>query len=344
MGFLSRLFGGKPEDILLKGEREMSDGNFYEARCCFEDGLSRCRNKMEYANLIEQFEQNIIKANNSLSRLNLDVAGHAISERNIDKAREHLELAKTLTLEPEVREKADLLLASINEKVNNTKELATPTGCSSCSSCSPHGEAGKVESALDDTELDPRIHYELLIHQLPEEMFERYLALGEDFAYIYIAASRDEHSYALELLEAWHKSDADDDIYLNEKGKILHRLGQIEQSEECFRAAIACNTNNHLPYLGLSLLMLEGNRFDDAGLLLDEMIAGNIFRGQSIMMRGEVFQLTGDLDRAIEVYASLLPTPLAKSAAEKLYEILQLQNRHAEAAALHKQYLKSCSH
>lgn len=344
MGLFSRLFGNNPEDALEKGEKHMSGGNFYEARCAFEDGLASCQKKSEYGHLIVKFEKKIVLANNSLAQINLEVAGHAFSEGNYDKGREHLELAKTLTLDPLVREKADSILAQLDGKSNNTKELATESTCSSCSSCTPHGEISDVSIAQSDTDLDPRIHYELLIHQLPEEMFKRYSCLGEDFACMYIAASRDEHVYALELLDKWYVTGVDDDIYLTEKAKVLHRIGKNAESEKCFKDAMTCNTNNHLPYLGLSLLFIEENRFDEAGKLLDEMIIGNIFQGQSLMMRGEVFQLTGDMDRAIDLYASLLKTPLAKAAAEKLYDILQLQNRHAEAAALYKQFLKSCGH
>lgn len=344
MGFLSKFFGNNPQDMLRKGEKQLADGNFYEARCSFEDGLASCQNKAEHLHLQELFERNIAAANLSLALLNIDVARHAASEGNHDKTVEHLELAKTLTSDENVREKADLLLASFGEKANNKNELASTSGCSSCTTCAPQDESHNARSGFDETGLDLRIHYELLIHQLPEEMFERYSSLGEDFACMYIAASHDEHEYALDLLEAWHVTGKDDDIYLNEKGKILHRLGRIAQSEECFKSAIACNSQYHLPYLGLALLLLEESRFDEAGLLLDEMIVDNIFKGQSIMMRAEVFQVAGDMDRAIELFASLLTTPLAKAAAGKLYEILQLQNRHTEAAALYKQYLKSCGH
>lgn len=344
MGFFSNFFGNKPEDLLRKGEKQLAEGSFYEARCSFEDGLACCQNKSEHVHLKDLFERNIAAANLSLALLNIDVARHAASEGNHEKVLEHLELAKTLTSHEEVREKADLLLASIGEKSNNKNELDSASGCSSCTTCTPHDESFDAKSGFDEIGLDVRVHYELLIHQLPEEMFERYSSLGEDFACMYIAASHDDHEHALDLLEAWHVPGKNDDIYLNEKGKILHRLGRVAQSEECFKSAISCNSGYHLPYLGLALLLLEESRFDEAGVLLDEMIAANIFKGQSTMMRAEVFQVSGDMDRAVELFASLLNTPLAKAAAGKLYEILQFQNRHAEAAALYKQYLKSCGH
>lgn len=344
MGFFDSFFLRKPQDYLAKGEKYMAAGSYYEARCVFEEGLASSNGKQEFAHLVEAFNQHICSANNSLALLNVDEAVHALAEGKREKAREHLELAKTLTSDPVVREKADLLIISYDEKINDTKGLEPNASCSSCSSCSPHDDGGHDAGVPDGGDLDPHIHYELLIHQLPEEMFQRYSGLGEDFACMFIAASRDEHCTALELLEAWHSDGHNDDIYWYEKGKILHRLGKTAESEKCFHGAIACNSENHLPYLGLALLLLDESRFDDAADLLDVMITGNIYAGQATMMRGEIYQITGNFDQAIETFAPLLTTTLSKAAAEKIYEILQLQNRHAEAAAVHKQYLKSCSH
>jgi tetratricopeptide (TPR) repeat protein len=193
------------------------------------------------------------------------------------------------------------------------------------------------------TDLDPLVHYDLLIHQLPEEMFERYSHLGEDFAYMFIAASHDQHEQAFELLEKWFNG-SDRDIYSYEKGKILHRLGRISESETYMLESIVENVHNPLPHLGLALLYIDSNRLEDAARQIDTMIAANIFTGQALMMRGEVFELSGDLDGAIRQYGSLLETPLARSAAEKLHEILIACNRQPEAAHIFKKYLGKCQH
>jgi predicted negative regulator of RcsB-dependent stress response len=94
----------------------------------------------------------------------------------------------------------------------------------------------------------------------------------------------------------------------------------------------------------LALLYIDSNRLEDAARQIDTMIAANIFTGQALMMRGEVFELSGDLDGAIRQYGSLLETPLARSAAEKLHEILIACNRQPEAAHIFKKYLGKCQH
>ena len=92
--------------------------------------------------------------------------------------------------------------------------------------------------------------------------------LGDDFLDLYLAASSDKHEKALNLLEEWYKG-SDEDIYWYEKGMILHRLGNVGESEVCFRIASRCNAVNPLPRLGLALLLCEGQRLNEAGEQLD---------------------------------------------------------------------------
>lgn len=160
---------------------------------------------------------------------------------------------------------------------------------------------------------------------------------------MFIAASRDSHQEALDLLEQWFDG-SHRDIYCYEKGKILHRLGRIGESEKWLRESIRENKYNPLPHLGLALLLIDDHRLDEAAAQLDSMIAADIFTGQALMMRGEVFQLAGDVDAAINLYGRLLDTSLARAAAEKLHELLLECNRQPEAAHIFKRYLGKCQH
>jgi len=340
MSFFKKLFNRSPEDHLAKGDWYLAAHSYYEARSAFEAGLQACQGQTGHAALAGLLESRISEAKRSMAGLNLQEAEHALRQGLVDKAMEHLVLAKTLTDDGAIREKAEQLLAGLEEKTNNTEPLAPAASCSSCS-----------HSAGDDRELPPETsadlplseHYDLLIHQLPEEMYGRYSALGEDFAYMFIAASLDNHQEALELLEQWFKG-SDRDIYCYEKGKILHRLGRIKESETCLRDSIGANSHNPLPHLGLALLLIDDQRLDEAARQLDAMISADIFTGQALMMRGEVFQMAGDTDAAIQLYGSLLESPLARAAAEKLHELLLEGGRQQEAAHIYKRYLGKCQH
>jgi len=340
MNFLKKLFVRRPEDFVTKGDALFSTGSFYDSRSAYEEGLDCCRGKAGCDDLIQLIGLKIDEANRSLANLNIAEAEHAFKCGTTDKAIEHLELAKTLTQDANIREKAELMLSRVSENTNDPVVLAPSSSCSSCSHTSPDAHSALVET---DTDLDPLEHYDLLIHQLPEDMYERYSGLGEEFAYSYIAASQDRHAESLELLEKWF-SGSHRDIYCYEKGKILHRLGRISESETCMLEAVRENAHNSLAQLGLALLFIEENRLEDAARQIDTMIAAEIFTGQALMMRGEVFELSGDLENAIRQYGSLLESPLASSAAEKLHGILIACNRRAEADHIFKRYLGKCKH
>lgn len=342
MSFLKKLFAGRtPEDYMNKGDGYFAGGSLYEARMAYEAGLQSCRDRGgQNEGMDGKLEARIAEVNRAMAERNIEEAEHALRTGASSKAAEHLALAKTLTDDVQIREKADRLLAGLEEKTNDTEVLAPAASCSSCSHGTHDTDTSPVEAGAD---LPLSEHYDLLIHQLPPEMYGRYSSLGEDFACMFIAASHDRHQEALELLEKWFDG-SDRDIYYYEKGKILHRLGRIDDSEACLREAIRENGLNPLPQLGLALLLIDAHRLEEAARQLELMISGDIFAGQALMMRGEVFQMAGDATAAIDLYGRLLDTPLARAAAEKLHELLLESGRQQEAGFIYKRYLGKCQH
>lgn len=340
MNFFKKLFARCPEDYVARGDALFAAGSFFEARGAYEEGQECCHGKTGHEELLKNIGEKIDQANRSLALLNIEEAEHAFLRGAVDKGVEHLELAKTLTHDAGIREKAELMLAGVVEKTNDPDILAPSASCSSCTHITADTHTASSDTGKD---LDPLEHYDLLIHQLPEELIERYSCLGEEFAYMFIAAGHDRHEEALDLLEKWFDG-SDRDIYCYEKSKILHRLGRISESETYMLESIRENVHNPLANLGLALLYLEENRLKDAARQIDAMISAEILTGQALMMRGEVFELSGDLDGAISQYGSLLETPLARSAAERLHGILIACNRQPEAAYIFKRYLGKCQH
>jgi tetratricopeptide (TPR) repeat protein len=235
-----------------------------------------------------------------------------------------------------------LLLAGLAD--TNAAPVAATAAPASCSSCSTH-DSPQYQEVHPETgsDLDVSVQYELLIHQLPPEMYERYARLDEDFAEMFVTASHDQHAQALELLEKCFKG-TDRDIFCYEKGRILHRLDRNREAETYLLESIRENVHNPLPHLALALLFMEARRLDEAARKLDDMISADIFTGQALMMRGEVFEMCGDLDGAMNLYGRLLETPLVRAAAEKLHGILIVANRDQEAAQVFKRYLGKCKH
>ena len=350
MAFFSKVFSKTADDYLAKGERLFEQERYYEARSVYENGLQRCPNNKNGDSADSTstlFRAKIALANRALAELNIREAKYAIRCGAYDKAAEHLELAKTVTDDGQLREKAEALLASVAEKVceaekiNETNRLSFSGG--SCRSCASTVTETGADPDYDTPDLSSSDYYDLLIRQLPGEMYSRYATLGDEFECMYLAASKDDHENALKLLENWFEGNFRD-IYCYEKGMILYRIGSALQAEECLLDSIGENSANPLPHLGLVLLLIESERFDEAADRLDAMIADDILPEHALLLQGDVFQMRGDSDGAIRRYGMLLSSAYSRQAAEKLHDVLMHCDRLQEAENVFKSYIKGCGH
>ena len=340
MNFISRWFSKSSTDLLAKGDRYMDSGSFFDARTCFEDGLRVCSGEDAGVDLKTVFIERIDSANCKLAGLNLDEAEFAYSRGDTAKAIDHLELVKTLTDNQALLEKAEKLLLSFLPPVDDGGEQPNTSSCTSCagSSC---GES--TDSAHVDDTMPPLEYYELLIQQLPEDQYLRYAGLGDDFAYACIAASRDQHHEALAGLQNCFDA-LPHDIYWYEKGKILHRLGNDNEAEQCLRKAVQHNGSNSLAWINLALVLRESNRFQEALTTIETMVAEQIMPEQALLLRADIFEAAGDHEGAVNQYVELLQTPFARVAAEKLHAILLEIGRQDDAEVIFKKYMKKSCH
>ena len=340
MKILSRLFSKSPADLLAKGDGFLDSERFFDARTCYEEGLQRSFDDNSQCNQKKVFMERIDRANLKLAELNLSEAEFAFSRGDSEKAIDHLELVKTLTDDPAIRELADKLL---KEQIDSGGNSAEPAASSSCASCSHIQVDDYAANQYADESLHPLEYFELLIGQLPEDQYHRYSGLGEDFAYAYVAACQDRHTEALSLFDKW-SGDSNRDIYYCERGKVLHRLGNALEAEQHLREAIRLNDLNSLAWLNLALLLIESARIEEVMRLLDSMISKNMMTEQAMLMRGEILESTGNMNDAIDQYSRLLTTQYAGSAAEKLHAVLIKAGRQSDAALVFKQFLGKCGH
>jgi tetratricopeptide (TPR) repeat protein len=339
VNFISRFFSKSPSDLLAKGDRYLESDSFFDARTCYEDGVRLCSGEDSGGDLKTLLLERIDTANRGLAERNLYEAEHAHARGDAGKAIDHLELVKTLTHDPAIREKAELLLRNYSQPDSDHREQVSISSCASCA-----GSSGSEcsDSTGSDDSLSPREYYELLIQQLPVEEYQRYAGLGEDFAHAYIAASRDEHHDALSGFERCFDT-LPHDIYWYEKGKVQHRLGNDDEAEQHLRMAVQLNGANSLAWIALALLLRENNRFQDALVILESMVAEQIMPEQALLLRADICEATGDHEGAVNQYVELLQTPYARAAAENLYGILMETGRQSDAAVIFKKYLnKSC--
>ena len=343
MSILKKFFTKNPADLMARGDRLLEDRHFYEARCAYEDALRLLLGSSGAhggEDLPATCEKRIGNANRALAELNIGEAESALGRGLHYKALEHLELAKSLTDDAGLREKAEKMAVLCRENAEEVKEMVSASGCASCSSRTPED---RVTDESSDVTMPLMEYYDLLIQQLPREMYERYSNFGEEFANMYVVASGNRHNDALRLLEEWYTGSSRD-IYCYEKGMILFRLGQADEAEACLRDAIGANGANTLAHLGLALMLVEGQRLHEAGQQLEAMMSVGILAEQSRLLRADVHLLAGDTDQAIEMYSGLLNTPSARTAAERLHDVLVQCGRGNDAAYIVKRYLGGCSH
>ncbi|MEI7816794.1 MAG: tetratricopeptide repeat protein [Desulfuromonadales bacterium] len=317
----------------------MVSDSFFDARTCYEDGIRLCSGESDSDALKTVFSERIETANRKLAERNLYEADCAYARGDVDKAIDHLELVKTLTYDQVLREKAEKLLHIYLPPDTVHDEQATVSSCASCagSSC---GDSTDSEHSDDSMPLFE--YYELLIQQLPVDQSHRYAELGENFAYAYVAASRDNHQEALSGFQNCFDT-LPHDIYWYEKGKVQHRLGNDSEAEQSMRKAIQLNAANSLAWVNLALMLRENLRFQDALSTIEIMVSEQIMTEQALLLRADIFEATGDHEGAVKQYVELLQTPYARAAAEKLYVILIEVGRQDDAAVIFKKYLnKSC--
>jgi tetratricopeptide (TPR) repeat protein len=339
MSFISRWFSKSPSDLLTKGDRYMESDSFFDARTCYEDGLRLCSADDAGCALKTVFSERIDTANRGLAERNLFEAECAYSRGDVDKAIDHLELVITLTYDPALREKAETLLLDFSPPES---DHGGQSSVSSCASCAGSSASESADSMHPDDSLPLLEYYELLIQQLPADQYRRYAGLGEDFAYAYIAASRDEHREALSGFEKCSDT-VPHDICSYEKGKVLHRLGNDSEAVQHLRTAVQLNRTNSLAWLTLALVLRESKHFQDALATIETMVAEQIMPEQALLLRAEICEASGDHEGAVNQYVELLQTPYAHAAAENLYGVLMETGRQNDAAVIYKKYLhKSC--
>lgn len=343
MGLFDKFFSKDPQKLMNKGRRYLASEQYFDARVCFEDGLNLIPVVDSQHALASEFQNKISECNEGLALLNLSEAEHSISRNDITKAIDLLELVKSLSNNQNLREKADSLLCGLNNESVTEITQKPPVTCTSCHSNGSHGSEMHEEISVPGEGLSTHEYFDLLIHELPMAEYERYSKLGEEFAYAYVAAGKEAHADAIRLLDQWNHA-GDEDIYLCEKGKILHRIGNDIDAERHLRAAISLARTNSLSWLALTQLLIDKGRIEEALSNLNTMIAENLLFEQSKLMRADIYAAYGQPEQAINEYVELLETSLKRSVAERLHEVLLQCNRNVDAARIFKIYLGKCSH
>lgn len=323
-----------------KGEKLLEEERFADARNAFHDAMQRLSSSSDDVASTEAYiHDKLTVTGNKLGLINLTEAEHALNRHDFIKAREHLNLVIELAEDVTIREKAENLMEATTSADVSQQPKEVNHNCNSCVS-NPR-KTTETDDVQDD-QLADEDRFELLIQTLPDTLPERYAALGKKFAYGYLLTHEGEEDAGLKVFEEL-LTDDENDILLYEIASIYYRNGRLTDCEKLLRRAMELNGENALCHLGLVQLLNDAGRFTETIFHLNHMIEMGMLTDQAMVLRGDVYLLSGDDNKAIESYSNALALPkVARTAAEKLIPLMENQGRTEEASYLFKQFLKGC--
>lgn len=340
--FFSRFFSKSPRQLREQADSLFKESRFAEARHSYQDAVEKLSSSEPDKEEIAYIQSMISRSSNALAELNINEAEAATRSGNYDKADEYLCLALELADDVSIREKADKLLALINESQSVTAAPAKPAGAHGCSSCSPSNHLPpEPDSTLPD-HLQSHEQFQLLVNTLPGDLPQRYIDLGEKFASAYLVAHSENPGKALEIFNEL-MSREESDILMYETALLYFRGGDPVKCEQLLKKALTVNSSNPVCCLSLAQLYTESKRFDEAISLLNLMSERQILTEQSLIMLADVHALKGDTGNAIDILSRTIEIPvLKKASAERLVSLLTSEGRDDEASFVAKNYLKGC--
>ncbi|RLA05381.1 MAG: hypothetical protein DRQ59_16150, partial [Gammaproteobacteria bacterium] len=200
------------------------------------------------------------EAGDALATINLEEGAWAQKSGNLLRAREDYQLSIELARSPELRERAELALASLDrgELPPEVAEVddgpAVHAGCNSgCTTAAGPAVTG------ENMDLDEETRMELLLATMPPELAERYLTAGSEFRQAWLAAQDGEEKQAMELLSKVPE-DQRNAIFLFERGALMARSGQHKKALQDLQAALTIEPDLFPAYDALAeVLIASGN-------------------------------------------------------------------------------------
>lgn len=337
------LFGKKDHNhYKTRGVKHLAAERYADARVDLLEALRLC--PADAAGEQAEIRQGLDRAGDSLGEINLLEGEHSLRAGELQKAYDHFALAADLAADPGLKSRAAAGLARVDQPAAPAaaaKGAYHQHGGGSCTSCSSHGHAapaGEVtEAGFSDED-----QFHLMVAPLPGDLPARYAALGPKFAKAYMLIHDGNDAQAFPILQEM-LSSCENDIVFYEVALIMFRAGRIHESEGLLNRALSQNPSNPVCYLALVQLLAGGQRYPEAIALVERMQEQGILADQAQFMLGELHELSGDENRAFEIWTKALEFPgVAKSAAERLIPILNRQGRQEEVKFLSKKYLKGC--
>jgi tetratricopeptide (TPR) repeat protein len=349
--FFSKLFKKDHRHYFNQGGKHLAAERYADARVDFLEAQKLC--PADASQDQGEIQAGLTLAGDKLGELNLQEGEHSVNAGDLAKAYDHFALAAELAFDETIRAMAREKLAKLEAQAAAAEPHQHKHadhgahsghghgggGCGGSCSCSG-GEA--TEQEAPPMEMSEEDRFSLLVHPLPGDLPQRYLALGPDFAKAYLLIQDGNDAAAFQILQEMPGS-ADNDVVIYEVALIMYRSGQVHECEKLLNRSLQLNPGNSMSYLGLVHLFSDQGRHQDALGTVQRMLELGVMADQAQIMLGDLHQAAGAQEAAMEAWTAALSLPtVARSAAERLVPVLDKQGRKEEVKYLAKKYLKGC--
>lgn len=254
MGFLSRLFGSS--DPMTSIRKAVASCSWAEA-LAIGQGIDRSQIADHQ---VAELEELLDVSSNALAELNITEGRACLYAGDMSRAREHLELAVKYAKASDVLDKANLLQVDVCSSSQAGAGEANSKSCGSGSCCDPSMEN---RESVDDGEIDRSSRLELLLSGFPVAWRDRYHSLEGSLLQAIFAAHAGANEEAI-VCFAQVTEEERDDIYWFERGTLLARMGQHEESCKALETCLCINPDHDLALENLIDIFLLGGQVESA--------------------------------------------------------------------------------
>lgn len=330
MGFL-QFFSKKSFDVFEeKGDRLVRSHDLGLAKLQYEKALSRLDDSSlpDVLEHRDRIEKKIKDARESLALQHKVSAEELVAAGCFEEAGELLELARELTLEPQLIQDIDTLATHVAE--GSQAEL----------------EAGILEG--DDEEVfdldDEGAYFQILCSTLSDDAQEAYMSLGDNFQSGYIALNKGAFELAADLLNKAMAEQGERITYVHlELATVYLNLGDAHAAKALLEVFIEAYPESLRAYEMLCEIYWEFEAYDLADNLLQSCPDTLKTSEPLLLLMGETLSRSGKQEKAVSFYMkSIEYLGWNDTIAVALARIYETMDRKEEALMTYREVMDSC--
>lgn len=336
MGFFKRIFLGKTiEEFEHEGDQFMQRRLWGDAKIAYEGALDKLSRSSDAGrDLRESLEQKLRQSKEALAREHIlnadDIAGSDLFQDACDL---YL-LAMDLTEDSELRQ-------HLKQKISELEHLSKPSDETEISFY------GRNREVIDGQGLEAHEeeYFEALTATLPEDIQERYLSYGDNFAKGYMALNHGDFETAVTCLEAAMKDNPSSESFI--PLELASAYMNIERPDDA-RGLLETFIENHpdvLPaYQLLCEILWEKDDIEGACDLLSSVPEPLTESVAYAVMKGETLFSAEQYSEAEDYYSGILSDfGYNELIARALAKTLEARGEKQKAMSLYRKMMDQCT-